>query len=91
MYPLFKRGTTYPTKRSHYFTTAVDDQTTVLIQVYEGVRPYTNVSTFLGEFELKGIPPAKKGVPEIKVTAELDYYTLLTVSFELYYLSSFRS
>lgn len=87
MYPLIQQGRVYPTKKSQYFTTAVDNQTTVLIQVYEGVRPYTNVSNFLGEFELKGIPPAKKRVPEIEVTFELDANGMLRVSFEIYCLT----
>jgi molecular chaperone DnaK (HSP70) len=82
LYPLIKRGTTYP-------TTAVDNQTSVLIQVYKGVRPYTNVSDFLGELELNGIPPAKKGVPEIEVTFELDVNRVRRVSFEIHYLISF--
>lgn len=83
MYPLIKRWATYPTKKTQYFTTAVDNQTTVLIQVYEGVRPYTNVSNFLGELELKGITPAKKGIPEIEVSFELDGNDMLRVSSKL--------
>jgi heat shock protein 5 len=69
----------YPTRKSGYFTTAVDGQTTVLIQVYEGVRPYTNVSNFIGEFELKGIPPAKKGVQEIEIMFDIDSNDFLKV------------
>jgi heat shock protein 5 len=80
MYPLIRRGTVYPTIKGRSFTTAFDDQTTVLIQVYEGGRPYTNISNFLGEFELEGIPLAKKGVPKIEVTFELWSNDMLRVS-----------
>jgi molecular chaperone DnaK (HSP70) len=80
MYPIIKRGTSYPTKKIEYFTTAFDDQTTVLIQVYEGGRPYTNISNFLGEFELEGIPKTKKGVPKIDVTFEFWNNDMLRVS-----------
>jgi molecular chaperone DnaK (HSP70) len=80
MYPVIKRGTSCPTKKMASFTTAFDDQTTVLIQVYEGGRPYTNLSYFLGEFELTGIPLAKKGVPRIDVTFEVGHDGALRVS-----------
>jgi heat shock protein 5 len=80
MYPVIKRGTGWPTKKTGHFTTAFDDQTTVLIQVYEGARPYTNLSNFLGEIELEGIPLAKKGVPKIDVTFELCSNDMLRVS-----------
>lgn len=69
-----------PTKTSAIFTTADDYQTTVLIQVYEGLRLYTNYSQLHGEFELKGIPLAKKGVPKIEVTFELAGNGLLKAS-----------
>ncbi|KAF1845986.1 78 kDa glucose-regulated protein precursor [Cucurbitaria berberidis CBS 394.84] len=72
MAPIIKRGTTLPTHKSLIFSTAVDNQTTVLIQVYAGERSLTKDNHFLGKFELQNIPPAPRGVPQIEVSFELE-------------------
>ena len=77
---LIDRNTTIPTKKSQIFSTATDNQTAVTIRVFQGERPMAQDNKLLGQFDLVGIPPAPRGVPQIEVTFDIDSNGIVNVS-----------
>jgi molecular chaperone DnaK len=80
MTPLIPRNTTIPTRKSETFSTAADSQTSVEVHVLQGERPLARDNRTLGRFQLLGIPPAPRGIPQIEVTFDIDAYGIVNVS-----------
>ncbi len=72
MTKMIPRNTTIPTKKAQVYSTAADNQTTVSIRVFQGEREMVSDNKLLGQFDLSGIPPAPRGVPQIQVTFDID-------------------
>src|SRR5207245_1428129 len=77
---LIERNTTIPTRKSETFSTAADNQTSVEIHVLQGERPMARDNRTLGKFQLVGIPPAPRGIPQIEVTFDIDANGIVNVS-----------
>jgi molecular chaperone DnaK len=80
MTPLVERNTTIPTERKQVFSTADDNQTAVTVKVYQGERPMAAQNRLLGQFNLEGIPPAPRGMPQIEVKFDIDANGILNVA-----------
>jgi molecular chaperone DnaK len=80
MTKLISRNTTIPTKKSQVFSTAADGQTAIEVKIYQGERELVRDNKLLGNFNLVGIPPAHKGVPQIEITFDIDAGTFSAYS-----------
>jgi molecular chaperone DnaK len=80
MTPLIERNTTIPVRKSEIFSTAEDGQTAVTVRVLQGERPMAADNMLLGQFNLEGIPPAPRGIPQVEVTFDIDANGILNVS-----------
>jgi molecular chaperone DnaK len=80
MTKMINRNTTIPTKQSRVYSTAADNQTTVSIRVFQGEREMVADNKLLGQFDLSGIPPAPRGVPQVEVTFDIDANGIVHVS-----------
>jgi molecular chaperone DnaK len=80
MTPLIERNTTIPVRKSEIFTTAADGQTVVTVHVLQGERPMAGDNMSLGQFNLEGIPPAPRGIPQVEVTFDIDANGILNVT-----------
>ena len=80
MTPLVERNTTIPTTKKETFSTAVDNQTAVTVRVFQGERKMASDNRLLGQFNLDGIPPAPRGMPQVEVSFDIDVNGILNVS-----------
>ena len=80
MTALIERNTTIPTTKQEIFSTAADNQTAVTVRVFQGERPMAGQNRLLGQFNLEGLPPAPRGIPQIEVTFDIDVNGILNVS-----------
>ena len=77
---IIERNTTIPTKKQQVYSTAADGQTQVSIRIFQGEREMANDNKFMGQFELVGIAPAPRGVPQIEVSFDIDANGIMKVS-----------
>ena len=77
---MIQRNTTIPTRKTETFSTAAENQSSVDVHVLQGERPLANQNRTLGKFQLTGIPPAPRGVPQIEVTFDIDANGILNVT-----------
>ena len=80
MTKLIPRNTTIPTKKSQVFSTAADGQTAIEVKIYQGERELVRDNKLLGNFNLVGIPPAPKGIPQIEITFDIDADGIVNVA-----------